>query len=534
MVVLASAPLAAQATAGIGDDAIPVNRGTVRMHLVGQWNDWESTFGDSAGSSRRRLLSRFNRASLDGTVLPQLVPVDLALRDLTGISGLAVTLGTLAAQGDVRQSTAPIAVDVGITDRLALGLVVPYVESRDNSQLLLNRAGGSANVGRNPAFGTGGAAARAANAALLRQIAAARSQLSAELARCANASEPDCAGVRGNEQAAAALLSRARTAQEAIVVVYGDSVRGGSPVVPITGTGIAAAVASTVAALRTGFAAFGVSTIPADAAPQPAVSVYGPGAIETIARDSAFGLSYTRLGNTRRSGIGDIDLTATYLLFDTFAASPRARLTTRARAFRAAVSLGWRFGVAAADDPTNPFDVAIGDGANALLARATADVVLGRRLWASVTTRFVQPFADRLTMALPLATISDPFVNSGYASAERTLGRRIELELAPRVNLTEFFGLSAAYSVRRRGSDEYRVAESAAQSGGALSTAPQVLHAAGFGITFSTLSSYTRGRSRLPVEVIYSHWEAVTGSGGQPAVRTDRLELRAYTGFPRR
>jgi hypothetical protein len=63
----------------------------------------------------------------------------------------------------------------------------------------------------------------------------------------------------------------------------------------------------------------------------------------------------------------------------------------------------------------------------------------------------------------------------------------------------------------------------------------RTLRAAAFGVTFSTLASYARGRSRFPAEVIYTHTMALGASGGAiPAVASDRLELRVYTGFPRR
>jgi hypothetical protein len=63
----------------------------------------------------------------------------------------------------------------------------------------------------------------------------------------------------------------------------------------------------------------------------------------------------------------------------------------------------------------------------------------------------------------------------------------------------------------------------------------RTMQAAAFGASFSTLASYVRGRSRFPAEIIYSHTIPVAGSGGTVASSTsDRLELRVYTGFPRR
>jgi hypothetical protein len=61
------------------------------------------------------------------------------------------------------------------------------------------------------------------------------------------------------------------------------------------------------------------------------------------------------------------------------------------------------------------------------------------------------------------------------------------------------------------------------------------LTSATVGVTFSSLASFARRRSRFPAEVIYTHQFPLSGSGGfVPAVSSDRLELRVYTGFPRR
>jgi hypothetical protein len=65
--------------------------------------------------------------------------------------------------------------------------------------------------------------------------------------------------------------------------------------------------------------------------------------------------------------------------------------------------------------------------------------------------------------------------------------------------------------------------------------ASRTLSAAAFGVSFSTLASYARGRSRFPAEVLYTHTAPLGASGGLvPVVASDRLELRIYTGFPRR
>ena len=534
-------PLAAQSIAGAGDDAIPVPYRGFRLRIAGQWNDWEKVYADSAGKTvKRPLLQRVGQRSLGVAALSQLGPAEEAIRSLTGLPDFTISLGTLEAQGDVRQSTAPISIEFGVTRRLSVGLLVPYVESRDNTQLILNRNGTGVTVGVNPAFGrTTGATARASNAALLREIGRARARLTAEIARCADAAATSCEAIRANPTGAQQLLLRALQTQGAIVTIYGDSLHGGSPVVPFTETLLGERIVGQIFTLRTSFEQFGVREISESSRPAGASLAYGPGGLEALVQDSAFGLGYERLGNTRRSGIGDVDLSASFLLFDSFDRPGAPRVAKSSRAIRSIATLGWRFGTAGADRAEDAFDVPGGAGANALLARSTTDILLTRSLWMSASVRFVKPFGDRIVVPVPLRTDTSIFSSFALASAQRSLGSRVEFEVAPRYAFGDFFGVSAAYLFRRVGESVVD-----AESGAVVPSANPVFlygsnpattfQAASAGVTFSTLASYTRGRSKYPVEVLYTHSAPLSGSGGNvPAVSIDRLELRVYFGMPR-
>ncbi len=538
--VAPSERLQAQAVAGLGDDAIPLPKGGKRFLISGLWNDWDAVYAPSVngGSNRRPLFASLSTTQAGVGIFPQLVSAEAGVRTLTGQPAFALSLGALDAAGEVRQSIAPLGLSVGISRRLSLRLLVPYVESRDVSQLLLNRVGSTANVGMNPAYvAATGATARATNGNVLSQIDLARTQLGAEITRCASPAATACDAIRANGAAAQALLVRAGTTRTTIASVYGDATRGGAPVVPIANGSAQSAVQTTIATLRTDFAAFGVTNIVDGAAPAAANTVYGPGGTARIVSDTAWKLGYSRLGNTRRAGIGDIDVTASYLLFDSFAADQVRRLLTPSRGVRSMLTTGWRFGTAGADRTDDPFDVPIGEGVNALLVRSTTDFVLTRTFWMSATLRAVTPLSDEIAVALPFRNETNVFDAVTVGTATRSLGTRFELELAPRLSIGQFFGVSAAYMARRWGADRYDV-------GNPTSNAPltsdyelpsRTVHAAAIGVSFSTLASYVRGRSRFPAEVIYSHTVSLSGSGGMvPASTSDRLELRVYTGFPRR
>lgn len=533
----------AQRVAGAGDDAIPVPKGGMRFRIGATWNRYDKSFQQtdrSQGLTRLPLLDALNVANLGVRELPQLSPAQDALRTLTGSSSLQLTLGPLESRAEVQENITPLSVEYGVTSRFSMGILVPYIEARTTTRFALNPAGVGANVGENPAWSPAGAQSRATNGALLREISAAQRGLSEELARCSSGTATGCELIVGQTGAIQGLLDRALRTERALAAVYGDSVRGGSIVAPIRGSEMQAAVLTAIASLRDDFAAFGVDAIGEQSAPVAASTVFGSAGFARIAGDTALGLGYTTLGNTRRSGMGDIDIAGTFLLFDTFKADQHARLAPEKRGARSALTLGLRFGSGNLPRTGMAYDRGTGLGTNALLFRSTTDIVFGPRVWMSVTVRGAKAMQDKAVVTLPPtsdgATLLEPFA---IAAVERQPGLRSAIEIAPRYTISDFFGLTALYQLTRSGDDVYRVTDATAGIDERFTVPAQSLHSAGFAISYSSLISHARSKSRLPVELIYSHVQplsgSVSGSGaGVPAVATDRLELRFYTGFPRR
>jgi len=523
----------AQPVAGAGSDARPLPKGAVRIGISGNWDSYDRVH---TADGTEPMLARLSTDALGIRALPQLAPAQEGIRTLSGIATFNLSLGPLEATGNPRASVTPLALDVGITNRLSLGLLVPYVESRDNVQLLLNRGGTGATVGQNPAFSaTAGATARTTNGTLLRQLDAARTTLAAEIARCAAGGATGCDAIRANPTGAQQLVQWALETQTAIAAVYGDSLRGGSPVVPISASPTQVAIAQRIGSLREGFAGYGVTGITDGAAPAPATIVNGPGAVTRIANDTAYGLDYEALGGIRRAGIGDIDLTASFLWLNTLGARPAQWLTVRGLGVRSMVTAGWRFGVAGADRTNTAFDIPIGDGTNAFLARSTTDLVLRNTLWLSGTIRLVQPFSDQAMLRRPVFVDTVFFIPSTVGLASRSLGRRVEAEVAPRFAIGQFFGISGGYLYRRADENQYAFAATDSLPAATYTTGARTSQAYMVAVTFSTMSSFVRNRSKWPIEVLYVHTEPLTGTGDAvPAMASDRLELRVYTGFPRR
>jgi hypothetical protein len=192
------------------------------------------------------------------------------------------------------------------------------------------------------------------------------------------------------------------------------------------------------------------------------------------------------------------------------------------------VSAGYRLGTGDPDRPTELFDVPIGTGANALLLRSTSDVAIGRHFLGSLSVRLVSPFADQVQVLVPDSAGEIFIPASRLTVANRTLGRSLELELSPRWALNDQFSIGGQWLMRSKQADRY---SNGAEPKVSLLDEPvdSREQRAGFGISYSTLSAYGRGRARVPLEASYVHYETLSGSGvSVPKLKGDRVELRIY------
>ena len=526
---------------------IPVH-GT-RIRIGGFWSNYDSRFATTADGSYKRspLFGGFNRDNLGVADISALGATQTNIRSLSGLgSAFYLSLGRLEASGNVVKSVVPFQFDVGIHRRLSIGIVIPYVQTTADNKLVLNRGGTGATVGENPAKASG-SAARISNGLLLSQIDAARAALTAEITRCADiaATGGGCDAIRANPTAAQSLLTQSSTIKSLVSAVYGTADQSGALLVPITKSAAQTAVENTIGNLRTNFLQYSVSTIDGTRLPQGATTVYGSAGLQSLAKESALGLGYDTLTNGGHSGVGDIDLTATLLLFDSFGANQTKRLEASKRAYRSTLTAGWRFGTATGARTSRPFDVPTGDGANALLLRSTTDVIFGRRWWVSATGRLVKPLQDNVVARFPALNDNNLFEAAAVLPGVRQLGTRTELEIAPRYAINSFFGLSMAYGIGHQSGSTITSASNVAaglasssttQTTGVLtnSSLATTVQALQFGVTYSTLTGFVKRHSRWPIEIIYSHGLTLTASGGPvPSTTSDQLQLRVYTRFPR-
>jgi hypothetical protein len=517
-------PAAAQAVAGLGEDAVPIPRGGFRFRLAGTWDEFARRDVVTDGARRTvRWLAPLDGLALDGRTLPALAAPEAALADLAGDADARLSLGPLAARGIVRRATTRFDIDYGLTRRIGLFARLPYVDARQTVDLRVNPDGTGATAGAAPT-GT-------ANATVFGALDGARTALADAIASCGAGGgiAATCDAIAADPGAAEALLVRTAAIRDAWGTLYGGGSGPASPVVPLAGSDAAAAVGATLADLAEAFGAYGIADVPG-AVPANATRVFGPASLAELVEAGVIGVAARTPAPRYRAGAGDIAVGATFLAYDSWDTDQVARLDAATPGLRVLGELGWRFGSANRPPSDLAFALPTGQGTGALLSRVTVDAVWTRRLWASATARLTLPQADDVIVRLPRPDDPIAFLTSAPVAARWTPGRSIGLEVAPRYALTEQIGVAARWRYLRTAGDTY-----APRDGEAVTLADVAVQQGAIGLTYSTLAPFTRRGAGLPLEVTFTHEVTLPGgSGPAPRLVRDRLELRLYTGFPRR
>ena len=540
------APLSAQAVLGGGDDATVLRRGRARLRIGGVLETASERFGGRGGlrDQREPLGADASFDSLGVGFLPTfLQPLQDTLRVLTGTPGYVASLGQLRTDVRTDVQTIPFSAEYGVLDRLTVSILVPYVRTRSTVNPIVNPTGTEGTLGFNPATALGGTSASAAlqrNGQVAQQLSAAGAELGALATACAAPAPTDPRCTNFPAASATALVRDAAALRSRIAYVYGTGTAGsGRPFVPIAGTAPQRAVEAQVAALAQRFRTFQITSLAATTTPAGATSRLGVGGVQTILTDEGFGIAGDSLRGGLQSGSGDIELAATVQWLDTFHGDERARLAPTGLQLRSAITAGYRFGTGSGDFPFIWFDVPTGTGVDAFLVRSATDIVFGRRLWASAIVRVIQPRPDQPILRIP-STADELFVPAyREAQIDRTLGRELQLELNPRLVLSDNFSLWGHYQMRRKAADENRGTFELPAEGDqpAVTIDASVLdleseareQRAGLGVTYSTLAAYTRGKASLPLEVSWLYRRTLAGEGGQVLrAASQQVMVRAY------
>lgn len=536
IIAVFAVPVHAQRVLGVGDDALVLPRGVLRVRTLGQWTSFNERYGmDTPGrpdGALEPLGINFTLDTIGVRQFPDLDSLQRGLRLLTGNPDFGLTLGNTRVNLNDRVAAIPFVIDAGLSQRFSIGIQIPYVKTTSSVFFGVNTNQREGNLGFNPALAN--ATAAGVNTTMFNQFTAAAAQLSASLAACQGSTAPQCAPLNAQRGNAQALIASSSGFAVGVNEIYSTS-----PFVPITGTDAQLAIEARVAAFRALYASFGVNSI-TSTGPFAAQNRLTLPDAQTILSDPAFGVAADPLQTTTRGHIGDIDVGGKFLVFDSFGNSSKARMSPEGLNFRASVGGVVRLPTGQSDSPNNFIDIGTGNGQTDLEGRLYADLLVGNHFWQSFVVRYNDQLADNQFMRI--IDLPDKELAPLYRrqKVRRDLGNAFEFETSPRIVLNDFFAVSGQYLYRRKGQDHYTgtFAIPAAVTGFADITldastldleTETTEHRLGGGISFSNLFAFEEGKAKIPFEVTYLHWQTVRGAGGnQSKFFTDQIQLRLY------
>ncbi len=531
LLIGAAEPARAQRVTGPWEEGSIAPRGVLRIGITPRWEQWKDVF--DANGERQALGSLASTDNL-GAGFPFLPALATSLAVLTGTATPALTFGSLQTRVDVTQVRTDISLDYGISRRLGLQALIPYVKNRVHVLPLLADNGAGATLGFNPAIALPGAQQQ--NDLVIGKITTAASTLTSELARCAGSSDVSCTPINADRTGATALVQQAEAVSAALAAVYGTPTVQGARYAPLSGGALQHAVDARLTTLNTQFRTFlgapsageWISGTPVGAAP------IGAAGLVQLLGDSAGALARP-LGDYEHSHVGDIEVGAKFLLTDTFGPVGISPLP-RAGAVRLAVAGVYRLATAQLDLPGDFTDVGTGDRQVDLELRGYGDIAVGPRFWVSSVLRFGIQNSDRIVRRIPDSQ-ADLFPEAAReVEVDRNLGDVMELEVAPRYVPNDEFSIAALYRYRTKGADSYNGMISVTSADGTPLTldasvlnggTKQTEHLLGFSVTYSTVNAYSRGRAKWPLEISYLH-TAVRSGAGLPRLQMNGIAFRFY------
>ena len=512
-----------------GEDAAQLRPGTLRITLAPDWSRWDHRFGEGTPGYAKGALEPagidFSSDSLGIGQLPFLQGVQTRVRNLTGLSAFRLNLGRAQLTLNTSVRVVPLGLELGVTRRLAIGVVVPIVRSRVEAFLLgPDTAGGDSatrgNVGWNPAWvdTTAGAAFRAQVDSVLQALADQVANGPPDLRQDAQdmldaicdlwaLSYPTSAGAAGPCPGAdpygSALLPVGDTEAGDRLTNWLDSTHADYDSLRQQYL----ALRDTLPQFPLGFA---LPTTPLDSA-----------GLRRFFTDPNGPLAADSLTSIVRTRLGDVEVSASYQLAD------RARLRTL-------VTLIARLPTGYVDSKDNLIDVGTGDHQLDVEVGVRNDIVLGSAFWIHAGGRYGMQFPDQLDRRVSPANLPfAPFAAS--ARVERDLGDYVAIDMVPNWRLDDAFSLGLGWHYFRQGATRFSYTDPTDEARIGLPASVLDRETAitrmriGAGMTFSTLSRYAAGRARLPYTVTASYQNTFWGTGGRvSAASVFNLTIRGY------
>jgi hypothetical protein len=539
--VLLPSTLPAQAVTGVGDDATMPRKGELRFSILSVWNSWSERYGQGTtarpNGSVEPLGVNFNFDSIGVGQLENLGPVQNSVRSLSGMPGFTASLGTSRVLVHDNILSSPLSLEMGLTNRLSVSLMVPFVTATSNVNFTMNPTGHEPTLGFNPTLIA--PSVIATDATLLAQFDSASAQLSRAIALCAvTPAATGCAPITANVAGARGLITNANAFASGLAQVYGG--RSGSLgylFVPIAGTVAQTAIEAKVAAYRALYATFGSSVI-TGTGPIAAQAPLTAADMQAVLTDSAFGINGKPLATNVTRGIGDIEAGIKVNLFDSFRGHDSARFSPKGFNWRQSLGGIYRFGTGTLAAPDNFTAIGTGDRQSDIQGRSFTDLFFGPHFWMSIVASYTSQAADQVTVRIPDSPTQVILASYRQETVQRHLGNIVDLQVNPRWILNDYLSLGGQYYYRHKAADSYtgtfRVTDLAGNSAvldaGILGMYTEASESRlGIGATYSTVANVARHKSGVPFDISFFHSETTLGSLGRvPKIAVDQLTVRIY------
>ena len=536
---LAPARAGAQRVLGPGPEAVTIPRGTLRTTILGEsvlhrgrWNE----------GSAEDLGAGFSVSALAAPHLSWLAALDANVAAL-GVSGLNASLGETHLTLRQRLAITHLGFEYGLTDRITVSVDAPFVRTRVEALLRARGDSGRATAGVNPYFiGTG---VPLINRTTIDRYTSAATSLAARRTSClGNAGAfPECATILAEATLVNDLIASAQQFATGLATTYGaQGLSEGLPYVPMAGSTAEQLLLQRVDAFRTDFTRYGVTDIAAlTGLPVGAQTPLSADQLAAIVANTTTGYGAQPMTRTSRQDLGDIDIGVRLNVYDDFAGDS-ARLAANSRGIRQTVGVIFRVGGGNFDLPDNFVDLGTGSGHSAVSVRSYTDLMLNDRFYATVTLGWARGFSHDRDLRIP------SFAGVEWLEAWRTASVRVEpgsvleMRVAPRWVINDYFSLGSEWRWRSKGEDRHIIANDvlAAPPPNAVALLPNVLnsqsdwneHRWAWHVSYSTLAAESRGRTRVPLEIGYTHEQSIASSVGTfPRRWEDRVQIRYYTRF---
>jgi hypothetical protein len=367
-------------------------------------------------------------------------------------------------------------------------------------------------------------------------FSSAISSLNAAINGCrANSAGAGCSAILAQGPA---LLTGASGFSAAVTSLYGtNSSTPGEPVIPLANSTAQAAINQQIRNFASQFQSLlGTAPIPAQDTLLGAQSLLANFQLNGLLTE----LGHDTLQSTNRSSIGDVSIGARFQLADTFDGDT-TDAGLGALHYRLAVSGTFRFGTGEPANRNRFFDLSTGYGQPGVEGAVAADVAHGRHLSATVTGSYTAQLGSIDINRVPNAANAAFPLGLAFPGTF-SAGNVLALSAIPRWRIGGYFALDGHYNLINVGADKYTlgavptsvatiegnplpILTPTTPSGSAAGTVQQI----GIGFSYSTVNGAERGPGAIPAEIVYSHLETMSISGGPlPKTFRDQIEVRLY------